>query len=169
MKLEKAHHAVFIVPVKIPFWTPSSLASLHADPTAPWGPGWCHRTLPGKWEHSFGNNSNCKSPCGTAGNFLPSASTFHLIHFPLLFHLENCCPNLWWNWVGWEGFPLTFRSCHLYIPLCTCQARCLKWPAEEGLWEQPRHLVRAPELQHFLNPKHYPVTPWLSTGFSLVS
>lgn len=169
MKLEQAHHTVFIVPVKVPFWTPSSPASLPADPTAPWGPAWCHRTLPGKWEYSLGNNSNCKSPRSTAENFLPSAFIFHLVHLSLLFHRENCCTNLWWSCVGSEGFLLTFPSCHLYVPLCTCQARCLKWPAEGGLWEQPRHPVQAPELQHFLNPKHYPVTPWSPTAFSLVS
>lgn len=92
--------------------------------------------------------------------FFPSAFIFHLIHFPLLFHLENCCTNLWWNGMGREGFLLSFCSCHLYIPLCTCQAWCLKWPAEGGLWEQPRHPVWGPKLQHFLNPKHYPGTPW---------
>lgn len=126
---------------------------LHVDSTAPWGHAWCHRTLPGKWEHSSGNNSNCKGPGDTAENFSPSAFIFHLIHFPLLFHLENCHANLGWNCMGREGFLLTSRSCHLYIPLCTCQAQGLKWPAEGGFWEQPRQPVRIPKATAFPEPQ----------------
>lgn len=85
--------------------------------------------------------------------FPPSAFIFHLIHFPLLFHLENCRANLGWNCMGREGFLLTSRSCHLYIPLCTCQAQGLKWPAEGGFWEQPRQPVRIPKATAFPEPQ----------------
>lgn len=88
MKLEKVHHDHFIVPIKIPFRTPNATASLNADQIAPWWHAQCRVTLPGKWKHSFGNNSNCKSPYDTKENFFP-------LRFYILTHQFSTSMSLW--------------------------------------------------------------------------
>lgn len=88
--------SVLLFLLKIPFWTPKSIASLHSGQIVPWWHAQCHMTLPRKWERSFGNNSNCPQCTWYKGKlfslqfyilshqFSPSISLRKLLHKSLV-------------------------------------------------------------------------------------
>lgn len=147
-ELEKVYRAVLLFPLKVhsgPRTPQPHLArtKLHLGDK----PSAARWTLPRKWEHSFGNNSNCQGPYDTQENFFPSDFIFYLIHFPFYFAPKIAAQISGGTTAVGKAFYLLSASAICTSPYAADTPGNRNDLQKGGLREQPQPQAEAPKLR----------------------